>query len=82
MTDELKLVHQQLRETRLKNEQMQVTKDNLIKKLEEQLREKQREISKLSEEVCASYILCGTDIIYAPRMHDLFQIPIWGKLRF
>lgn len=56
VTDELKLVHQQLRETRLKNEQMQVTKDNFIKKLEEQLCEKQREISKLSEEVC--YQLC------------------------
>lgn len=57
MTDELKLVHQQLRETRLKNEQMQETKDNLIKKLEKQLREKQREITKLSEEVCANYLL-------------------------
>ena len=55
LKDELTLVHQQLKEAVLKNEQMQATKDKYIKKLEEQLREKQGEISKLSEEVSTNY---------------------------
>lgn len=51
LKEELIYVQQVLEEKRLKSEQDLSSKDNLIKKLEEKLGDKQREILKLSNEV-------------------------------